>query len=155
MKTTQLVPYYRPVATYALFLLIELASILARTVFVSNLPLCAVSMILAIAYDIKIFVLILGMTLVGFALGFWMLSYPDLSLPFGTLQGALLNVFAYMLGNFDTDFSGTAVPAVALMLLVVFMMFMVVLMLNLLIALMGKCCVYVCSTRLLCPTFIS
>ncbi len=95
-------------------------------------------MILQIGFDIRFFLIVLCTVLVGFAQGFWLLSYPDKSLTFGTIGSALLHCFLFMLGNFDSDFSGTASPAFATLLLVLFLLFMTILMLNLLIALMGQ-----------------
>lgn len=95
-------------------------------------------MILKIALDIRYFLVVLGCVLVGFAQAFWLLSYPDYSLPFGTISNALLNSYLYMLGNSDSDFSGTASPALSTLFLVLFLFFMAILMLNLLIALMGQ-----------------
>jgi hypothetical protein len=95
-------------------------------------------MVIAIAYDIKVFLLIMAMALVGFAQGFWLLSRRDDGLPFGTINQALLSSFDYMMGNFDTQFQGSISPALSTLLVVVFIVFMIILMLNLLIALMGN-----------------
>jgi hypothetical protein len=96
-------------------------------------------MILRIMSDIRDFIFILAVVLTGFALAFWLLSYPDYNLAFGTVEQAFLNVFLYMLGqNLSADFTDTASPELATLLLVMFMMFMMILMLNLLIALMGN-----------------
>ena len=97
-----------------------------------------VSMILQIAMDIRYFLLVLACVLAGFAQAFWLLSYPDYSLPFGTISNALLNSYLYMLGNAESDFEGTASPALSTFFLVLFLFFMAILMLNLLIALMGQ-----------------
>ena len=99
----------------------------------------AVAMILQIMKDIQYFVLILAVVLTGFSMAFWLISYPDYSLEFGTIQMAFLNTYLYMLGqNISTDFSATASPRLGILLLVMFMFFMMILMLNLLIALMGN-----------------
>lgn len=95
-------------------------------------------MVVQIANDIRYFVVLLGVVLVGFAQAYWFLSSHNKALPFSTVGNALLNAFYYMLGNVDSDFSGTTSPQLATALLVVFMMFMMILMLNLLIALMGN-----------------
>ena len=96
-------------------------------------------MILQIMKDIQYFVLILAVVLTGFSMAFWLISYPDYSLEFGTIQMAFLNTYLYMLGqNISTDFSATASPRLGILLLVMFMFFMMILMLNLLIALMGN-----------------
>lgn len=95
-------------------------------------------MILQIMNDIKFFLIILAIALTGFALAFWLISYPDHTLTFGTIPNAFLNTFQYMLGQeVSADFSGTASPELGVGLLVAFMLFMMILMLNLLIALMG------------------
>lgn len=95
-------------------------------------------MILKIAYDIRYFLMVLLSVMVGFAQGFWLLSYPNASLPFGTISNALLNSYMYMFGNSSADFEGTASPNLSTLLLVLFLFFMSILMLNLLIALMGQ-----------------
>jgi hypothetical protein len=95
-------------------------------------------MILQIMQDIKYFVFILAVMLTGFSMAFWLISYPDASLPNGTIQMAFLNTYLHMLGqNISTDFEDTASPQLGVFLLVIFMFFMMILMLNLLIALMG------------------
>lgn len=89
-------------------------------------------------YDIKYFLVILAIALTGFALAFWLISYPDYTLTFGNIPDAFLNTFQYMLGQgISADFTGTASPELGVVLLVMFMLFMMILMLNLLIALMG------------------
>ena len=96
-------------------------------------------MILQIMKDIQYFVLILALVLTGFSMAFWLISYPDYSLEFGTIQMAFLNTYLYMLGqNISVDFSATASPRLGIFLLVLFMFLMMILMLNLLIALMGN-----------------
>lgn len=96
-------------------------------------------MILQIMKNIQYFVLFLAVVLTGFSMAFWLISYPDYSLEFGTIQMAFLNTYLYMLGqNISTDFSATASPRLGILLLVMFMFFMMILMLNLLIALMGN-----------------
>jgi hypothetical protein len=97
-----------------------------------------VAMILKIAADIRYFLLILALVLVGFAQAFYAISYGDSSLNFGSVKGALLNSFFSILGNFDSDYSGTASPALGVFLLIIFLLFMSIIMLNLLIALMGE-----------------
>jgi hypothetical protein len=97
-----------------------------------------VSMILQIMSDIKYFLVVLAVALTGFALAFWVISYPDDTLAFGTISNAFLNAYLYMLGqNISMDFQDTASPQLGVFLLVMFMLFMMILMLNLLIALMG------------------
>jgi hypothetical protein len=95
-------------------------------------------MILQIMSDIKYFLVVLAVALTGFALAFWVISYPDDTLAFGTIPNAFLNAYLYMLGqNISMDFQYTASPQLGVFLLVMFMLFMMILMLNLLIALMG------------------
>lgn len=95
-------------------------------------------MVLAIAYDIKVFLLIMVMALLGFSQGFWLISHRDPSLPFGTISQAMLSSFNYMMGDFDTQFEGSVSPTLSTFLVLVFVVFMIILMLNLLIALMGN-----------------
>ena len=73
-------------------------------------------------------------------MAFWIISYPNTSLTFGTIEMAFYNTYLYMLGqNIEADFAGdTASPRLGVLLLVMFMFFMMILMLNLLIALMGN-----------------
>jgi len=102
-----------------------------------------VSMVIAIAADIRVFCLIVLTSLIGFTQSFWLLSRHDDSLPFGTLWSALLESFNYMMGNFSVDIEGSVNPPLSTTLVVVFICFMIILMLNLLIALMGNTFAYV------------
>jgi hypothetical protein len=95
-------------------------------------------MIIRIGVDIRFFLLVLLLVLLGFSQAFWLLSSMDSAAPFGTVPSSLLNSFLFMLGNFNAEFDGTASPVIATMLLVLFLLFMSILMLNLLIALMGE-----------------
>ncbi len=97
-------------------------------------------MIIRILTDIRYFVFILAIVLTGFSLAFWLISYPNTSLDFGTIEMSFYNTYLYMLGqNISADFAAdTASPRLGIVLLVVFMFFMMILMLNLLIALMGN-----------------
>ena len=98
-----------------------------------------VTMILRIMSDIKYFLFILAIVLTGFALAFWTISYPNASLPFGTIPSSFIESFLYMLGqDIDAKFTNTSSPQLGVFLLVMFMLFMMILMLNLLIALMGN-----------------
>lgn len=95
-------------------------------------------MILAIAYNIRYYLLVLLCVLCGFTQAFWLLSNIDATLPFGSIHSAFLNAFMNMLGqNISDDFSGTVSAEFATVLLVLFLLIMMILMLNLLIALMG------------------
>lgn len=96
-------------------------------------------MILRIMSDIRFFLFILAVVLTGFALAFWLISYPDQDLLFGTLKSSFINTYLFMLGqNISADFSHTSSPDLGVFLLVLFMLFMMILMLNLLIALMAN-----------------
>ena len=96
-------------------------------------------MILRIMSDIKYFLFILAIVLTGFALAFWTISYPNASLPFGTIPSSFIESFLYMLGqDIDAKFTNTSSPQLGVFLVVMFMLFMMILMLNLLIALMGN-----------------
>lgn len=89
--------------------------------------------------DIKYFLFILAIVLTGFALAFWTISYPNASLPFGTIPSSFIESFLYMLGqDIDAKFTNTSSPQLGVFLVVMFMLFMMILMLNLLIALMGN-----------------
>lgn len=103
--------------------------------FESTGPL--VSMIFTIAYDIRYVMLVLMIVIIGFAQSFWILSMQDGTLPFGIFKFAMLNLFDYMLGNFSSDFTGTASPNLGVVLYIVFMFIVAILILNLIIALMG------------------
>jgi hypothetical protein len=97
-----------------------------------------VTMILTIAYDIRVFLVTLFIVLAGFTQAFWILSNNDKSLEFGSLKYAFLNTFQYMLNsNIDVYMPGTSSQSLAQFLLVIFMLIMIILMLNLLIALMN------------------
>lgn len=110
--------------------------------FASSGPL--VAMIVRIAYDIRYFLIVLLVVLLGYSQGFWMLSSSKTNdsgpLPFSTVESSLLNGFLFMLGqNIDTssNFTNSASESFAIFLLIIFMLTMMILMLNLLIALMG------------------
>jgi hypothetical protein len=95
-------------------------------------------MVLLIAYNIRFYLVVLFCVLVGFMQAFWTLSNINPMLPFGTVTGAFLNSFMFMLGQgLTADFEGTISPRLAIFLLIIFMLVMMILMLNLLIALMG------------------
>eukprot|EP01038_Epipyxis_sp_PR26KG_P011281 gene11281-15133_t len=96
-----------------------------------------VNLIFAITKDIKYFIVILSVALCGFAQAFWILSFPNQSLPFGTVGSSLYNSFLSMLGQIQSDFDGTASPPLATLFMVLFLMIIVIIMLNLLISLMG------------------
>jgi len=97
-----------------------------------------ISMILHVTWTILPFLGILLMVLTGFAAAFFILSQYDQTLPFGTINGAFLASFDYMMGNFDSDFSGTSNPVLATILFVLYIVFCMVLMFNLLIAIMSS-----------------
>jgi hypothetical protein len=57
---------------------------------------------------------------------------------FSNVDGALLNSFSFMLGNFDTSaFDGLSLQSYGIFLSVIYMLIVSLLLLNLLIALMG------------------
>jgi len=97
-----------------------------------------ISMILHIMKTIVPFLCVLFMILIGFTSAFYLLSQDGEDLPFGTVKGAFLSAFDYMLGNFDSDFSGTSNPQLATVLYVGYLLFALVVMFNLLIAIMGN-----------------
>jgi hypothetical protein len=112
----------------------------SRVFYILIIIICCagvVSMIIQIAQDIRFFLLVLLLVLLGFSQAFWLLSSEDPSTQFGTVPSALLTSFIFMLNNFNSDFEGTASPEIATILLVLYQLFMAILMLNLLIALMG------------------
>ena len=83
-----------------------------------------VSMILHIILDIRYFILILGFALAGFSQAFWLISYPNISDDFGTIQKSFYNIYLYMFVQIsDTDFSSTASPKLGALLLVFFLLF--------------------------------
>ena len=97
-----------------------------------------ISMIFHVTWTILPFLGILLMVLTGFAAAFFILSQYDETLPFGTINGAFLASFDYMMGNFDSDFSGTSNPVLATILFVLYIVFCMVIMFNLLIAIMSS-----------------
>ena len=97
-----------------------------------------ISMILHVTWTILPFLGILLMVLTGFAAAFFILSQYDQTLPFGTINGAFLASFDYMMGNFDSDFNGTSNPVLATILFVLYIIFCMVIMFNLLIAIMSN-----------------
>ena len=103
--------------------------------FANSGPL--VTMIIHIAYDIRFYLLVLFCVMSGFTQAFWLLCAGDDTLLWGTVRGAFLTTFFYMLGQGVTPPEGLIANDLATLLLVCFMMIMIILMLNLLIALMG------------------
>ena len=123
---------------YTYLLTYLLTCLLAVLYFLTCCCVVPVSMIFQIAYDIRFFLLVLFLVLAGFAQAFFILSVDAEGFPFSTVRGAFLNSFIYMLGSYDTDFTGTALPQLGTLLVVIFLLIMAILMLNLLIALMGQ-----------------
>lgn len=74
--------------------------------FESSGPL--VAMILKICFDIVVFLVILFFVVFGFSVSFWMLSYPNTRLAFGSFNSSLELTFSNTLSpTFDsTDFAG-------------------------------------------------
>jgi hypothetical protein len=71
-------------------------------------------MVLQIAYSIRLFLLVLFCVLAGFTQASWLLSNVDPTNLFGTVKGAFLTAFMYMLGqNVEADFDRTASPKLA------------------------------------------
>jgi hypothetical protein len=103
--------------------------------YVNTGPL--VSMIFGIAYNVRYFLFILALVLMGFAQAFWLISFNNQELDFGTMDKALLNIFFYTLGEGNYDFSKTSAPILGIVLLVVFLVIVYVLLLNILVALMS------------------
>jgi hypothetical protein len=96
-------------------------------------------MIFKIATDMKAFVVVLFITLVGFAQGFWVVTYGmGTHSDFGNADSALIKTYDFALGNVDfTEFAGTQIEAFAIALSAFYMLAMAILLLNLLIALMS------------------
>eukprot|EP01038_Epipyxis_sp_PR26KG_P012448 gene12448-16696_t len=95
-----------------------------------------VAMIFVIAYGIRHFLLVLFIVNFGFSIAFWQISYPDFSLPFGTIANSLMSSFQNILGNYTLDFGGPN-EQLGIVLWVAFVMIVSILMLNLLIAIMA------------------
>lgn len=104
-------------------------------------------MILKMAYDIRYFVFILGVVIVGFAQAFWLLSYNsvdldsvinDDKLTFDTVPKALQNIFYSMLNGFANPTNFRFFPVLGFVYIVVFSLIVSLLMLNLLIAIMAS-----------------
>lgn len=97
-----------------------------------------VSMILRIAKDMKAFLLVLAIVIVGFSQAFWLLSNRMEGLDFSSIDKSYVSAFSYMLGNFDPDgFDGASLESWGIFLSCIYMLIGSILLLNLLIALMG------------------
>jgi hypothetical protein len=95
-------------------------------------------MILQIAYEIKYFVLVLFILLVGFAQAFWIISNVDKESAFQPMSNSLMASFLTLLGlASELDFSNSSTPYVGSLILALFLFVMMILMLNLLVALMN------------------
>lgn len=104
--------------------------------FESTGPL--VSMILRIAKDMQALMMVLMLVIVGFSQAFWLISNSEKDLLFSEIDNSLLNSFAFMLGEYDTEsFEGLPLESFGIFLSVVYMLVSAILLLNLLIALMG------------------
>lgn len=99
-----------------------------------------VSMIFKIAKDMRAFIMVLFISLIGFSQAFWVVTYEDngSSSLFNKIDTALLQSYNFALGNFDPlEFAGARMVHFAIFLSCVYMLVMGILLLNLLIALMG------------------
>ncbi len=86
-----------------------------------------------------VYLLILFIVLAGFTQAFWLLSSFDTTLPWGTVQEALLTSFFNLLGqNISQSMSGLASPKLATVLIVAFMVILIIFMLNMLIAFLSN-----------------
>lgn len=100
-----------------------------------------VALVVRISSDIKPFLKIIGVIVIGFAHAFWVLNnnleHP--SMPFATFPSSLLRSFAFMVGEFTyEDFQDSQVENFTLALSSVYMALVAILLVNLLIALMGN-----------------
>lgn len=98
-----------------------------------------VSTILEMAYQIRFFLMILALVMMGFAQSFWILSSVDINIAYGTVRQALLNTYYLMLVNLPSndDVDASHNSTMLYTLIVVFTLTVTILMLNLLIALMS------------------
>ena len=106
-----------------------------------------VAILLRMAYDIRIFILILAIVLLGFAEAFWLLSHPtnpnedtlsDDKFLFGNVEKSLENIFYAMINGFSSSIEFLDLPRLGFALVILFSLIVTILMLNLLIALMTK-----------------
>jgi hypothetical protein len=106
--------------------------------FESTGPL--VAMVMAIASNIRVFLLVLGISVAGFSQAFWLLTYNSTGNMFSRIDESFLSSFSFMMGNFDPSaFDGTGRQRnFGIFLSVAYMMVVTILLLNLLIALMGS-----------------
>lgn len=102
-------------------------------------------MILKMAYDIRYFVFILGVVLVGFAQAFWLLSYNSVNqnnslnddkIAYNSVPKALQNIFYAMINGFSNSTDFLYLPSLGFIYVVIFSLIVTILMLNLLIAIM-------------------
>jgi hypothetical protein len=104
--------------------------------FIDSGPL--VVMILRIAYEVRWFIPVLFILLIGFSQAFWIISNVDPDSIFALMSGSLQASFLALLGlQSETNFTGTSAPFAGSVLLNLFLFVMVILMLNLLVALMN------------------
>ena len=93
-----------------------------------------VAMVFVIAYEIRFFLLVLFISLFGFAQSFYMVGYYS-----GTLPSSLLLLFETMMGvAYSVDFSGTVSEEYTTTLYVFYCIVIMLLLLNMLIAQMNN-----------------
>jgi hypothetical protein len=91
------------------------------------------------AYQIRFFLLILALVMMGYAQAFWILSSVNINIAFGTLSQTLLNTYYLMLTNLpaNEDVDSSHNPTMLYTLIIIFTLIVTILMLNLLIAIMS------------------
>lgn len=81
-----------------------------------------VAMVIEIGFSMRFFLIIMATLLFGVSQSFWLMyNYNDTN----EIGWTLFRSFTATLGDFDTDFAGSANPMLTLSLLVCFLMFMV------------------------------
>ncbi len=98
-----------------------------------------VSMVFVMGYDIRYFLMILLIFIIGFSFSFWLLEMGNEYSEYRTVSASLFSLYQAMFGTFPiAPFYGSDVKSFSIILYVVYGIVVTILMLNLLIALMNN-----------------
>ena len=98
-----------------------------------------VSMVFVMGYDIRHFLMILLIFIIGFSFSFWLLEMGNEYSEYRTVSASLFSLYQAMFGQFTSSpFYGSDVKSFSIILYVVYGIVVTILMLNLLIALMNN-----------------
>jgi hypothetical protein len=96
-------------------------------------------MVFVMGYDIRHFLMILLIFIIGFSFSFWLLEMGNVYSDYRTVSDSLFSLYQAMFGTFPASpFYGSDVKSFSIILYIVYGIVVTILMLNLLIALMNN-----------------